>query len=215
MECAGLWREEELKSGEVSLGTTIIAIKFSGGVVLGADTRTSMGTYVSNRVSKKITKLADGIYTCRSGSAADTQAVADFISEKIKEKNLCYGERPLVSDVATLAKKIIYNNPRLTAGLIIAGVDKYGPQVYSIPLGGSVLRQECAVAGSGSVYITGLCDRLYRSNMTKEEAIDFVKIAVSHAIHRDNSSGGCIRMIVIDSAGTEEEMFIKGHTVQI
>lgn len=36
-------------------GTTIIAVTFDGGVVIGADSRVSTGTYVSNRASDKIT----------------------------------------------------------------------------------------------------------------------------------------------------------------
>ena len=53
--------------------TTIIAVSFDGGVVMGADSRTSTGSYVANRVSDKITAIHDRIYVCRSGSAADTQ----------------------------------------------------------------------------------------------------------------------------------------------
>lgn len=59
-------------------GTTIVAVSYDGGVVIGADSRVSTGTYVSNRASDKITPLTDGIYLLRSGSAADTQAVADY-----------------------------------------------------------------------------------------------------------------------------------------
>lgn len=59
-------------------GTTILAVQFDGGVVLGADSRVSTGTYISNRASDKITPLADAVYLLRSGSAADTQAVSDY-----------------------------------------------------------------------------------------------------------------------------------------
>ena len=59
-------------------GTTIVAVSFDGGVVLGADSRVSTGNYVSNRASDKITCLADNVYMLRSGSAADTQAIADY-----------------------------------------------------------------------------------------------------------------------------------------
>jgi 20S proteasome subunit beta 1 len=59
-------------------GTTIVAVQYDGGVVVGADSRVSTGTYVSNRASDKITPLADFIYLLRSGSAADTQAVSDY-----------------------------------------------------------------------------------------------------------------------------------------
>jgi 20S proteasome alpha/beta subunit len=64
-----------LKDGEVSTGTTIMAIPFEGGVVLGADSRVSTGTYIANRVSDKIAQLSDHIFCCRSGSAADTQVL--------------------------------------------------------------------------------------------------------------------------------------------
>jgi 20S proteasome subunit beta 1 len=56
-----------------------MAVTFDGGVVLGADSRTSSGSYVANRVSDKIVPLHDYVWTCRSGSAADTQAVADYV----------------------------------------------------------------------------------------------------------------------------------------
>ena len=59
--------------------TTIMAVTFEGGVVLGADSRTSTGSYVANRVSDKIVPIAENIWCCRSGSAADTQAVADYV----------------------------------------------------------------------------------------------------------------------------------------
>lgn len=56
-----------------------MAVQFEGGVIMGADSRTSTGTYVANRVSDKITSLHDHIYACRSGSAADTQAITDYV----------------------------------------------------------------------------------------------------------------------------------------
>lgn len=56
-----------------------MAVEFDGGVIIGADTRTSLGTYVSNRFTDKLTRITDKIYCCRSGSAADTQAIADIV----------------------------------------------------------------------------------------------------------------------------------------
>jgi len=50
------------------------------------------------------------------------------------------------------------------------------------------------VGGSGSTFIYGLCDREYRPNMTRQECLDFVTMCVSHAMARDGSSGGVIRL---------------------
>ena len=36
-------------------------------------------SYVANRVTDKLTKVTENIYCCRSGSAADTQAIADIV----------------------------------------------------------------------------------------------------------------------------------------
>ncbi|KAK6927775.1 Proteasome, subunit alpha/beta [Dillenia turbinata] len=51
-----------------SMGTTIIGVTYNGGVILGADSRTSTGVYVANRASDKITQLTDNVCVCRSGS---------------------------------------------------------------------------------------------------------------------------------------------------
>jgi len=42
-------------SQKVALGTTIMAVSFKDGVVLAADSRTSSGVYIANRVSDKLT----------------------------------------------------------------------------------------------------------------------------------------------------------------
>lgn len=77
--------EKRLKPGEVSTGTTIMAIPFEGGVVLGADSRVSTGTYVANRVSDKIAQLSEHIFCCRSGSAADTQTLTDYVKHFLSQ----------------------------------------------------------------------------------------------------------------------------------
>jgi 20S proteasome subunit beta 1 len=41
-------------------------------------------SYVANRVTDKLTKITDNIYCCRSGSAADTQAIADMVRYQLE-----------------------------------------------------------------------------------------------------------------------------------
>jgi 20S proteasome subunit beta 1 len=41
--------------------------------VIGADTRTSSGSWVANRVTDKLNAVTNNIFCCRAGSAADTQ----------------------------------------------------------------------------------------------------------------------------------------------
>merc|ERR1711916_261510 len=70
---------DEWMTTEHKMGTSIMAVEFDGGVVIGADSRTTTGSYVANRTSDKLTPVHDRIYCCRSGSAADTQAIAGYV----------------------------------------------------------------------------------------------------------------------------------------
>ncbi len=182
-----------------------MAVTFPGGVVLGADSRTTTGSYIANRVSDKLTPLHERILCCRSGSAADTQALADIVRYHLELIGTQRGERPSVHTSAVLFKSMCYNNKdRLQAGIIVAGWDKYeGGTVYNIPLGGSLHKQPFAIGGSGSTYIYGYCDSVYRPDMTRQEAEKFVVDALSLAMSRDGSSGGIIRLAVITEAGVE------------
>merc|ERR1719266_1344733 len=89
------------RKGELSCGTTIIATEFKEGVVLGADSRSSTGIYVASRITDKLTKITDRVYCCRSGSAADTQAVADIVRYYVKYYEL---ETNKMCPVKTIAK---------------------------------------------------------------------------------------------------------------
>jgi hypothetical protein len=75
----------DLKSNELSSGTTIMALSTGDAVILGADSRVSTGTYVANRVSDKIAQLSPHIYCCRSGSAADTQFLTDIVKHYLSQ----------------------------------------------------------------------------------------------------------------------------------
>jgi hypothetical protein len=102
--------------------TTIMAMTYDGGVVMGADSRTSTGSYVANRVSDKLTAVHDRIYCCRSGSAADTQAVSDIVRYYLDSHAMEIGHAPLVKTAAALFQEICYNNKeRLMASIICAG----------------------------------------------------------------------------------------------
>jgi 20S proteasome subunit beta 1 len=195
----------------VDLGTSIMAVKYDGGVVIGADSRTSTGAYIANRVSDKVTAIDERIYVCRSGSAADTQAVSDYVTYFLSGHKMEYGKQPKVHTAASLFRELCYTNKNmLTAGILVAGWDPIkGGQVYSIPVGGALLERDYSIGGSGSTYIYGFCDAYYKPGMTAMQCEEFVARALSHAMARDGSSGGVIRIVKIDESGAERK-FIAG-----
>lgn len=94
------------------------------------------------------------------------------------------GEPPLVQVAANTFKEICYNyRDMLMAGIIVAGWDKTnGGQVYTIPLGGMIVRQPIAIGGSGSTFVWGYVDATYKPNMNKEQTVDFVKNTLTLAL---------------------------------
>ncbi|CAG8711409.1 2284_t:CDS:2, partial [Funneliformis caledonium] len=165
-------------------------------------------------VTDKLTPIHDRIFACRSGSAADTQAIADIVRLYSEMYSVNFGEDPTIRTAAALFHDICYQNKNaLSAGIIVAGWDKYeGGSVYCIPLGGSLHKQPFATAGSGSTYVYGYCDKNFRENMTQQEAVDFVKNGIALSISRDGSSGGCIRIATVTEAGVDK-IFIPGDQI--
>lgn len=185
-----------------------MAVVFDGGVILGADSRTTTGSYIANRVTDKLTPIHDLVYCCRSGSAADTQAISDMVRYELSLSSMQRGDVPSVEAAATLFKSICYQNKdSLQAGIIVAGWDKdNGGSVYNIPLGGSIHKSSFAIGGSGSTYIYGYCDSQFKEGMTREESEQFVLNSLSLAMSRDGSSGGVVRLAIIDQSGVTRKV---------
>ncbi|XP_016349923.1 proteasome subunit beta type-9 [Sinocyclocheilus anshuiensis] len=204
-----LFPEPEWLSEEVKTGTTIIAVTFDGGVVLGSDSRVSAGESVVNRVMNKLSPLHDKIYCALSGSAADAQTIAEMVNYQLDVHSIEVEADPLVCSAATLVKNISYKyKEELSAHLIVAGWDKKkGGQVYAT-LSGLLTRQPFAIGGSGSFYINGFVDAEFRKNMTKRECQEFVVNALTLAMGRDGSSGGVAYVVTIDKDGAEEKCIL-------
>jgi 20S proteasome subunit beta 1 len=148
-------------------------------------------------VTDKLTYVDERIYCCRSGSAADTQAVADIVHYYLQMHTCIYplphriihpnpvrrqtNGPPTVQTAAALFQKLCYENKdALSAGIIVAGWDAdVGPSVYNIPLGGGLFRQPWAIGGSGSTYVYGYCDATYQEGWGRDQTVDFVRNSAS------------------------------------
>lgn len=87
-----------------------MAINFKDGVILGADSRTTTGAYIANRVTDKLTQVHDTIWCCRSGSAADTQAVADIVHYHLGMYGITNDEPPTTQTAAAIFQELCYSN---------------------------------------------------------------------------------------------------------
>lgn len=231
----------------VRMGTTILAAKCVDGVVVAADTRTSVSGYVSNRFARKITPISDSIVLCRSGSAADTQHLADLAKWELSNRDCRMGNSRhcshsnfptvvgtsniaantmTVSQAARLLRCLMMEANLDSASLICCGYDntthdsrilnKGGLRkctgkgiIHTISPNGALMEElEYAVGGSGSSYILGFLDQALAeqpfSSRTSKEMVEFAGRAVQLAMDRDGSSGGFVRIHVVDKDGIHD-----------
>jgi len=194
----------------VDLGTTLVAVKFDRGVVLGADTRTSQGgVMVSHRYAHKIVPITATTLIARSGSAADTQQLADQARLQNEVRRMQYGSQLTVSQTAHWLRKKVYggNGDGGVVSLIVAGFDNK-PRIYTVSPSGALLEDPgvFAVSGSGSTFILGHLDHQLADcgQLDEEGAVELCRQAIELAIHRDGSSGGLIRLYIITAEGRRE-----------
>ncbi len=192
---------------EKTLGTTIIAIIYSDGVMLAADGRTSSGSYVANRVADKIWPLASNIFALKCGSAADTQFLLQTTKSYMGQFGVEYGDKPPVKVAARILQQYQYQyKDYLNSAVIVCGYDNLeGASIYEVGSGGTVTKRIIAMNGSGSHYINGYVDKHFKPNMTKAEAKEFLQTAVTLALFRDNHSGGIVRIVDITKDGVTRE----------
>merc|ERR1712007_173552 len=87
--------------GFTKTGTTICAMIFDGGVMLAADTRSTMGTIVGDKNCEKIHYLTDNMYCCGAGTAADCDWSTTFLSSDLELFRLNTGRETRIATAVT------------------------------------------------------------------------------------------------------------------
>lgn len=200
------------------MGTTLVALCCKDGIVVGADTRTSVSGFVSNRYAHKLTPLSPKIVVCRSGNAADTQQLCEDARWELQSLEYSSQRVLQVSQVAQLLRSmLVERNNNMQASLLCAGVSSEGKgQLYAVLPSGALFQHErFAVSGSGSTYILGYLDdclaKLEDKLLDEDEAIALVGKAIQLAMDRDGSSGGFVRIYSITTKGRRSITIYPQH----
>lgn len=185
-------------------GTTITACIYDGGVVLGADTRATAGSIVMVKDEFKIHYIADNIWCCGAGTAADNDYITEMCSAKLRLFKMNTGMQPRVEQAATILVNKLFNyGGYISAALILGGVDHNGPSVYNISPDGCIAKLPFATMGSGMYAAMSVMEQRWRPKMTEEEAKELVADAIEAGITNDLGSGSNVNLCVITDKGYE------------
>ncbi|EUB57790.1 Proteasome subunit beta type-5 [Echinococcus granulosus] len=185
-------------------GTTTLAFKYQGGIIVSVDSRASAGSYIASPHVHKVLKINKYLLGTMAGGAADCSywervlakhcRYAIFIKQThpLRLFELRNKERISVAAASKLLSNMLYNYKGygLSLGSLIVGYDKLGPGLYYVDNDGTRLTGDYFSSGSGSPHAYAILDGEHRYDMTTQEAIDLGRKAIYHATYRDPASGG-------------------------
>lgn len=201
---------EMLKSG-----TTCLALRFDGGVIIAADKRMSAGFRVGK--AKKIHMLTkdkgDNLMGLAiSGLVSDAMSLVDVMRSELKLYKFENGYPASTKVAATLLGVILHSGYRryqpYWTQLIVAGYDIFGDgkgSVFSVDPSGAVSKDDYVVIGSGSLFALSKIEDVWKEGLSKENAKSLAIRAIKLAASRDLYSGDGITLKVITKDGVETE----------
>ncbi|KAF5299585.1 hypothetical protein FQR65_LT09390 [Abscondita terminalis] len=184
-------------------GTTTLGFQYQGGVVLAVDSRATGGDFIGSQTMKKIVEINDFLLGTLAGGAADCVYWDRVLAKQCRMYELRNRERISVAAASKLMANMVYNykGMGLSMGMMIAGWDKRGPQLYYVDSEGTRTPGQVFSVGSGSIFAFGVLDSGYKWDLKDEEAYELGRRAIYHATHRDAYSGGIVRVYHMKSTG--------------
>ncbi len=188
-------------------GTTTIGIICSDGVVMGADSRATMDTFIASSEAIKIYKINEKLGLTVAGDVGS----AEYLAKLLKAQNDAYKMdegAPLNPTSATSILHIILQDNKMfpfLVQLLVGGFNRDVPELYSLdPLGGYIKESKFTSTGSGSLTALGFLEDAYKKDITTQEASKVVAKALKIAMKRDSATGDKINIVIITKNGYKE-----------
>lgn len=197
-------------SKDLNHGTTTVGIVCKDGIILGADKRTSAGTLVADRKTKKVHKISEHIAITTAGLVSDAQLFTKVIKAQLALLTMRKGKEPSVKEAVNLLASMSYSNIRQPSmipgivGFLVGGVDRDGGHLYELGIDGSISEaDDYRTDGSGSIIALGVLETLYKEGCSIEEGIKIATKAINTALRRDTATGDGIDIVVVSKDGVK------------
>ncbi len=188
-------------------GAVGVAIKCKDGVVLGNDRRATWGYTVTNKSTRKVFKITDYIGIAAYGLIGDFQILVKIMRAQANLYELEAGNRISTRSMGKLVSNYLYSRKMypLYTNLVIAGVDKEGPKLYTLDAIGSLMPDDYGTAGTGMLLSIGILEAEYKQDMTVEDGAKLVEKAILNSTKRDAMTGNGIDLLIITEDGSKEK----------
>ncbi|MCX4785659.1 MULTISPECIES: proteasome subunit beta [unclassified Streptomyces] len=183
---------------EAPHGTTIVAATFPGGVVLAGDRRATMGNMIAQRDIEKVFPADEYSAVGIAGTAGLAVEMVKLFQLELEHFEKVEGAQLSLEGKANRLSTMIRSNLAMAMqGLAVvplfAGfdIDREKGRIFSYDVtGGRSEEVGYAATGSGSIFARGSMKKLYREDLTEQQALTLVVQALYDAADDDSATGG-------------------------
>jgi proteasome beta subunit len=183
---------------DVPHGTTIVSVTFAGGVILAGDRRATMGNLIAQRDIEKVFPADEYSAVGIAGTAGLAVEMVRLFQLELEHYEKIEGTQLSLEGKANRLTTMIRGNLGMAMqGLAVvplfAGydLDLGRGRIFSYDVtGGRSEEVGFAATGSGSLFAKGSLKKLYRADLTAEQAATAVIQALYDAADDDSATGG-------------------------
>ena len=179
-------------------GTTVVALRFDGGVVMAGDRRAVEGYYIADSKMDKVFPADEHSAIGIAGVAGQALEIVKLFQTELEHYEKVEGEELSLEGKANrLAQMLRQSFPYVLQGLVVvpiyAGFDTRRGQGrifrYDV-IGGRYEEDDFNATGSGGRDAKGSLKKRWRPGMTREEAVQAAVEALLDASEEDTATGG-------------------------
>lgn len=184
---------------DLAHGTTIVALRYSDGVVMAGDRRATAGNVIAHRSMQKVFAADRWSGVSISGVAGVATEMVKLFQLELEHYEKVEGVALSLEGKATRLANMIRNNlpMAMQAGMVVipifAGYDlrrKQGRIFNYDVTGGRYEELEFYGTGSGGTYARSLIKQQWSPNLSRGAAVDLAIRALFEAADEDSATGG-------------------------
>lgn len=185
-------------STDIPHGTTIVAATYPGGVVMSGDRRATMGNIIAQRDIEKVFQADEYSMVGIAGTAGIAVELVRLFQLELEHYEKIEGTALSLEGKANRLSHMIRGNialafQGLAAVPLFAGYDQIEKdgRIFSYDItGGRYEEHSYYAVGSGSLFARGAQKKLYRPDLTADEAVAVCVQALYDAADDDSATGG-------------------------
>ena len=195
-------------------GTTTVGVTFDGGLVLAADKRATMGTFIAAKDVVKVHEIGEKMAMSIAGGVGDAQTLVRLMKAELELYKYSKGRELTVKGASTLLSNVLQNNKYFPymVQLIVGGFDSQ-PRLFDLDVFGGLIEEEYVSTGSGSIVAYGILDQGFKKGMPEIDAVKLAVNAVASAMKRDNATGEGVDAVIITKNGSRR--LSKEETIKL